>query len=149
MSASAPVTRFAIVAAARAFIGTPYRHQASLADAGCDCLGLVRGVWRALYGPEPEAVPPYTPDYGEADRSEPLLTLGHRHLVPIPIAVAQPGDILVFRMRSGRVAKHCAILSTPKTMIHAQSNDCVREVSLSAAWRRLIASAFAFPGVAD
>src|SRR3989338_4143365 len=54
-----PLTRQAIVAAARSWIGTPYRHQASLKGAGCDCLGLVRGVWRELYGDEPEAPPPY------------------------------------------------------------------------------------------
>ena len=41
------ITRDAIVAEARAWIGTPYRHQASLKGVGCDCLGLVRGVWRA------------------------------------------------------------------------------------------------------
>ena len=49
------VTREAIVAAARSFIGTPYHHQASCKKAGCDCLGLIRGVWRDVYGPEPEA----------------------------------------------------------------------------------------------
>ena len=47
-----------IVEAARAWLGTPYHHQASLRGVGCDCLGLVRGVWRELYGPEPEAAPP-------------------------------------------------------------------------------------------
>ena len=36
------------------WIGTPYRHQASLKGVGCDCLGLVRGVWRAVIGAEPE-----------------------------------------------------------------------------------------------
>jgi len=49
------VTREAIVAAARSFIRTPYHHQASCKKAGCDCLGLIRGVWRDVYGPEPEA----------------------------------------------------------------------------------------------
>jgi NlpC/P60 family putative phage cell wall peptidase len=43
-------TRTRIIAEARAFIGTPYRHQASLQGVGCDCLGLVRGVWRAIHG---------------------------------------------------------------------------------------------------
>jgi hypothetical protein len=52
----------AVVAAAREFLGTPYRHQASLAGVGCDCLGLLRGVWRALYGAEPMAMPPYRAD---------------------------------------------------------------------------------------
>ena len=53
------------VAAARRWIGTPYRHQGSCRGAGCDCLGLVRGVWRAVLGDEPEAVPAYTPDWAE------------------------------------------------------------------------------------
>ena len=48
-----PVTRQAIVSEARGWIGTPYQHQASLIDVGTDCLGLVRGVWRAVIGPEP------------------------------------------------------------------------------------------------
>ncbi len=51
-------TRAAIVVTARLWIGTPYLHQASLRGIGCDCLGLLRGVWRDLYGPEPEAPPP-------------------------------------------------------------------------------------------
>jgi cell wall-associated NlpC family hydrolase len=38
------ISRSAIVAEARTWIGTPYRHQASLKGVGCDCLGLVRGV---------------------------------------------------------------------------------------------------------
>ena len=37
---------------ARAWIGTPYVHQGSACRAGADCLGLVRGVWRGLYGAE-------------------------------------------------------------------------------------------------
>ena len=36
----------AVVAAARRWLGTPYRHQASVRGEGADCLGLVRGVWR-------------------------------------------------------------------------------------------------------
>ena len=39
--------RARVVAEARMWIGTPYVHQASALGAGCDCLGLVRGVWRA------------------------------------------------------------------------------------------------------
>ena len=53
------MTRADIVTAARLWIGTPYRHQAATRGAGCDCLGLLRGVWRHLYGDEPLAVPPY------------------------------------------------------------------------------------------
>ena len=61
-----------IVAFARGWIGTPYCHQASLKGVGCDCLGLVRGVWRETLGAEPEGVPAYTPDWAEAGRAETL-----------------------------------------------------------------------------
>ncbi|MDA3887796.1 MAG: peptidase, partial [Allgaiera sp.] len=42
-----------VVAIARFWLGTPYHDQASLRDVGCDCLGLARGVWREVVGPEP------------------------------------------------------------------------------------------------
>ena len=48
------LAREAIVSEARRWIGTPYRHQASLIGVGADCLGLVRGVWRNLYGYDAE-----------------------------------------------------------------------------------------------
>jgi len=51
------LTRAAIVAEARSWIGTRYRHQGSLKGVGCDCLGLVRGVWRNCIGAEPELPP--------------------------------------------------------------------------------------------
>ena len=50
-----------IVATARGWIGTPYRHLAARRGAGCDCLGLVRGVWADLYGIAPD-VPAYRAD---------------------------------------------------------------------------------------
>ena len=56
----------AIVNAARAWIGTPYLHQASLQGAGTDCLGLLRGIWRDCLGAEPVAVPAYTADWSKA-----------------------------------------------------------------------------------
>ncbi len=62
----------AAVAAARAWIGTPYVHQASVKGVGCDCLGLLRGVWRELRGAEPLAVPNYSPDWAEATGAETL-----------------------------------------------------------------------------
>ena len=67
---SAVLTRSSIVEAARDWIGTPYRHQASLRGVGCDCLGLVRGVWRTLVGGEPETPGPYGSDWAEAAGEE-------------------------------------------------------------------------------
>ena len=58
--------RAAALEAARGWVGTPYRHQASFRGEGADCLGLIRGVWREVIGPEPEALQPYSPDWAEA-----------------------------------------------------------------------------------
>ena len=43
-------TRAAVVAHARAWIGTPYHHQASHIGVGTDCLGLIRGVKGVVIG---------------------------------------------------------------------------------------------------
>ena len=61
-----------VIAAARGWLGTPYHDQASVKGVGCDCLGLVRGVWRELHGPEPLPIPPYSRDWGETGTREPL-----------------------------------------------------------------------------
>ena len=140
-------TRDDIVRAARRYIGTPYHHQAALAGAGCDCLGLVRGVWRDLYGDEPEQPPPYSPGWGETGAVEHMLAAAARHMVVIPVEAADAGDVLIFRLRPGLIAKHAAIVTSRTTMIHAQSEDQVREVTMNGWWLRHAAGAFAFPGV--
>ena len=139
----------AVVAQARAWIGTPYRHQASCRGAGTDCLGLLRGIWREILGPEPETVPSYTFDWSEPGRSEDLLAAAARNLEPVERAAAQPGDVLVFRMRDGSVAKHVGILARSQrgddTLIHAYSGHGVVESPLTPAWSRRIAGVFRFP----
>ena len=138
-----------IVERARAWIGTPYRHQASCRGAGTDCLGLLRGIWREVLGPEPEAVPSYTPDWSEPSRSEDMLAAAGRHLVAVDPAAAAPGDVVVLRMREGGVAKHVGILArAPRghaTLIHAYSGHGVVESPLTPAWSRRIAGVFRFP----
>src|SRR3978361_1373729 len=95
------ITSQQIVAETRAWIGTPYQHQASLKGVGCDCLGLVRGVWRALYENEPEPMPAYAPDWAEASGREALVEAAQRHLIEVSSQDFQPGDILLFRWRAG------------------------------------------------
>lgn len=141
--------RAEIVAAARGWIGTPYRHQASRKGAGCDCLGLVRGVWRELIGPEPEATPPYTPDWAEALGEETLLAAARRHLIEIPHGAVRAGDVLIFRMGMGVPAKHCAIVGSEGRIIHAYWGRAVVETRLTEWWARRVAAAFAFPGLED
>ncbi len=133
-----------IVAEARRWIGTPYRHQASALGAGCDCLGLLRGVWRAEYGPEPP-VPPYSPDWDEVAHEDVLLGAAQMHLVEIPVKALRPGDVILFRMARGAVAKHLGICSGAESFIHAYSGHGVVESRLTHPWRRRIATAFSFP----
>jgi NlpC/P60 family putative phage cell wall peptidase len=137
----------AVVAAARRWIGTPYHHQASVRGIGADCLGLIRGVWRDLYGEEAERPPGYSRDWGEASGEETLIRAALRHLVAQDKASAGPGDVLIFRMRAGAIAKHAAVLATPATMVHAMEDRFAAEIPFSAWWRRRLAAVYSFPGI--
>jgi NlpC/P60 family putative phage cell wall peptidase len=139
----------AIVALARDWIGTPYRHQGSCKGAGTDCLGLLRGLWREIYGSEPVEVPPYTPDWVEASGGEDLLDAAARHLVALQGGDAAEGDVVVMKMRDRGPAKHVGILARADeghvTLIHAYSGHGVVESPLMPAWSRRIVGAFRFP----
>lgn len=139
-----------IVAAARGWIGTPYLHQASCKGAGTDCLGLVRGVYREVFGREPETPPPYTPDWAEAPGEdgivrETMAEAARRHLVEIEAGGARAGDVVLFRMRPRGPAKHAAILADEGRMIHAWSGRAVVETAFSQWWRTRLVHAFRFP----
>lgn len=142
--------RKAIVDEARAWIGTPYVHQMAMRGAGCDCLGLVRGVWRAVIGDEPERPPAYSMDWSEPQGDERLWAAAARHLLSKPLGQAAPADVILFRMRDGSVAKHMAIQSTvgaEPRFIHAYSGHGVVESPMSAPWSRRIVARFQFPDV--
>ncbi|NWH09203.1 MAG: C40 family peptidase [Alphaproteobacteria bacterium] len=143
------ITRDEIVAEARSWLGTPYVHQASAKGLGTDCLGLVRGVYRALLQGEPERPPAYSADWAEFGGRELLRDAARRHLVPIEPGGAIMGDVILFRMRMNGPAKHAAILTAPGRMIHAYAGHAVMETALSHWWRRRVAFAFAFPEVSE
>lgn len=137
-----------IIPAARAWIGTPYQHQASCRGGGCDCLGLIRGVWRDLYGAEPETAPPYAMDWAEADAQELMRDAARRHMAEIAIADAGAGDVLMFRMVRNGPARHAGILSGHGNIIHACSGHAVREEAMGR-WARRAAYAFRFPALEE
>lgn len=134
-----------VIAAARSWLGTPYHDQASLRGVGSDCLGLARGVWRAVVGPEPFPIPPYSRDWGETGPRE-VLAEGARRMIPeIAPADAGPGALVLFRMDSRAIAKHVGILTGPDSFLHAYERLGVIEGPLTQPWRRSIAFAFLFP----
>lgn len=139
-----------IVETARRWIGTPYRHQAARRGAGTDCLGLVRGVWQDVMGSEPETPPAYTRDWSEPQGEERLWQAATRHLRAQELLLEglDPGDVILFRMRSGSVAKHLGIVSNTgaqPAFVHAYEKYGVVESPLSRPWQRRIVARFKFP----
>lgn len=134
-----------VLAEAERWIGTPYRHGASTRGVSCDCLGLVRGIWRALYGCEPETPGIYAPDWAEVSTGDPMLEAAARHMnrrvSPVPV----PGDLIVFRWRAGLAAKHLGIMAHDNRFIHAYQGHSVMASALVPQWRNRIAGIFSFP----
>ena len=135
----------AIVAEALSWVGTPYRHQGSHKGVGCDCLGLVLGVWRAVHGEVPEVPQVYSADWAEASGEEQLLAAAKRFLQENHDKPASYGDVLLFRWRPHLPAKHAGILVGNDRFIHAYEGNAVTISALVPQWRRRIAGAFAFP----
>ena len=72
-----------------------------------------------------------------------------RHLTPVdPGGAWLPGQVLLFRMRQGAIAKHLGILSqageAPR-FLHAYTSHGVIESPLTPPWRSRIVARFRFP----
>jgi NlpC/P60 family putative phage cell wall peptidase len=71
-------------------------------------------------------------------------------MVPVAIADACDGDVLILRMAEGSVAKHVGIRASDRrgaaTIIHAYSGHGVVESPLTLSWQRRIAGVFRFSG---
>lgn len=138
------MTRAAIVAAARLWIGTPFVHGAALQGVGCDCLGLVLGLREALGLPALPPPPPYPPGWGLRGQGEALLAGLVGHLPPASGPPA-PGQVLLFRLRPGAPAGHLGIQTVAgagAAFVHAYDRHGVVESPLPAPWARRIVARF-------
>jgi NlpC/P60 family putative phage cell wall peptidase len=142
------VKRAEIVAATREWVGTPYRHQAATRGGGCDCLGLLRGVWRSLYGDEPMAVPNYRADWRDGRHADELQAAAEELLVRIE-GEPRPGHVLLFRLGRSSTPRHCGIAVGAGRFVHAQEGLGVIEVNLTEGWVKRVAGLYDFPGVTD
>lgn len=135
-----------LVAMARSWIGTPYMHAAARRGAGCDCLGLLRGLWREWYGREPEVVPPYSRGGDDVGRDEALMAALSRHMRLLPPGESGgPGTVLLFRLRGRAPARHAGILSQPgkaARFIHSWERFGVIESPLGPPWARRVVARF-------
>jgi hypothetical protein len=123
-------TRAAVVAAARASIGTPYHVCADVKGVGCDCAMLLVRVFVDLGLVAPFDPRPYSADW-HLHRNEEVylrLLLERAHLVAAP----EPGDVVLFRY--GRCFSHGGIVTRrePLAIVHAfASAGIVLEEELS------------------
>lgn len=136
-----------VAATALGWVGTPYRHRASVKNVGTDCLGLILGVWREVGGAVPESLPIYAPGWREACPQEMLWRALEQHLAPANREIAV-GDIALLRMRDEAAARHLGIITgtarAPR-LVHAYSGRGVVESILGKHLRRRIVARFRFP----
>ena len=141
-------TRLDVVAAARAWLGTPFHHQARLQGVGVDCVGLVIGVARMLGLVAPDfdvSAYPRVPD------GKSLMHLVRLHMRELELEeVMQPGDVVVVRFDSD--PQHLGILGDYRhgglSIIHAAADPGrVIETRLLFSQSMQFVQAFALPGI--
>ncbi|MGF1607509.1 MAG: hypothetical protein ACFB22_14350 [Rhodothalassiaceae bacterium] len=129
------------VAAARACVGTPFRHQGRQPGHGLDCVGLILQAARELG--LAVSVPA---DYGRApDEARLPWELARAGCRAVPVADQQSADILLFCV--ARRPRHLALRSD-RGMVHAwaQSGRVV-EHRISQDWAARLVSVYRFPGL--
>lgn len=132
------VSRDALLATGRSWIGTPWHHQGRLPGVGLDCVGLPVCL-AAHFGL------PLSDCHDYARLPNPDKLLGHlaENLDPIAAAEARPGDILVFWLRRQR-PQHVGVLTDYGLLHTHQGVGFVTEHGLGDLWRRRIHSAWRF-----
>ena len=132
-----------IINAARACLGTPFRHQGRLPGVALDCAGLVVAVAKAI-GADYHDVAGYgrTSSGGMLESclcSQPGLDI-------ISKADRQPSDILLIRFSGD--PQHLAIF-TGETIIHSYASvGAVCEHRMADVWAARIVCAYRFKGLA-
>lgn len=132
---------------ALSWVGTPYQHQASLRGVGADCIGVLRGIWRARFGEEPWHLPAYSPDWAATGSAAALWSALSAWLEPVEGA-PQPGDVLGFAMRRKGPVCHVGV-HAGDVFVHAYSGRGVVATGFSAAWNARCRAVFRFPGRND
>lgn len=124
-----PVTPDDIVREATAWIGTPFVHGASVKGSGCDCLGLIKGVYEQAFDCQTPDLPVYPVDFWR-DKGWHTLFLNRLRVAADPVATGpQAGTLLLFAKQGALV--HLGIAVNQDTMIHTSSDPRIGKVCLS------------------
>lgn len=138
------IQRTELLAEARTWLGSPYKHQGRLHGVGVDCVGIVIGLAKFCGTPFKD-VPAYLPDASDININ---IELG-RWLQLLPMDRVRPGDVLTFWVRNERWPQHCGIVSD-YGLIHTHASvGRVVEHRMDERWERRRWQAFRFPEVTD
>jgi NlpC/P60 family putative phage cell wall peptidase len=109
--------RAAVVAEARRWVGTPWRHMADIRGAGVDCAMLLVRVYVGVGLVDPFDPRPYPPDWF-LHRSEERF-LGFLLDRSVQVEKPEAGDVMLFRV--GRCFSHGGIVTEtePLTIVHS------------------------------
>lgn len=143
------IARSQIVACARRWVGTPWRHQGRGAG-GIDCAGLPIAVAAELGLAQVQVG-----GYGRQPDGRTLRALCRRYMTPIAIGELAPGDVVTLRFPNAAEESHLAmVVDHPRRglgLVHAlnarDGNGRVVEHGLDSAWRARITAAYRLPGV--
>ena len=134
-------SRETLVAAARGWLGTPFHHQASVRQVGCDCVGLIRGVAAELGMSQGTTEEARYQGYSRSPDSRLMLRGLVESLVPMKdgLEATLPGDVLFFRIDDA--PQHLAF-RTEVGMLHAYARKRrVVEQVIDDYWQRRFVSA--------
>lgn len=119
-----------IALAAKGWVGTPFRWEASLKGVGADCRGVLSGVARECNRPEADEIEARVVGYSRRiderrlveglDRLYDRVALGDH----VPATLLRPGDVLGYRIQ--RKLQHLGIYTGDRVrhmMVHAYSGD--------------------------
>lgn len=128
-----------IVAHARQYVGTPFKHQGRHLGRALDCAGLI-----ACVGRDAGVTSFDRTDYSRSPDMQQMKAVLDREMVSIPIAEAKPGDVF-WCVVGSHAPQHLAIF-TGTGLIHAfePARNCV-EHRVDKKWRRRIRAAYRYP----
>jgi hypothetical protein len=141
-------TRDQIVAVARGFINTPFKHQGRTPGQALDCVGVPLCIGQLLKLNDKSGKPFLARDdcrYGPQPQSDIVLERCQARL--LEVKELQPGVVLALKMPT--VACHSAVafkVGDDWWMVHADGKRVV-EAPLTDKWRARIKGIFDFPGV--
>lgn len=138
-------TRAEIIAEARSWRGTPWRHQGRLKGAAADCAGMVLKTGEACGLIAPEYA--NRTDYGRDPNPIKMKAALDLLLDRVPKQDRKPGDVLWFRVAEH--AQHIGILTERGTVVHSINFRNFEELPLEERALNRIVAVYRFRGIAE